>query len=355
LTPDILKEMVKENAEQGIKTKLYYTVRELTVFLPELWALRSLGDEVFTNYEVTMGTAHLPEDKSKGDLGHAWLHEHLRTRFNSKWHSFIPKDIHDGWDFSIQTQALSRWLNYYTEGLGWLVKNIGVSGIYLDGIAYDREIMKRLRKTLDRNADGCLMDLHAGNAFHTVKSNPALKYMELLPCINSLWFGEGIDYSNTKPDYWLVEISGIPFGLYSEMLTQKSPADKGMVYGMTNRFRAGEDTAPLGIWQLWDDFGMEDSEFIGYWDESNPVQTNNDDVKVSVMAKEEKILVAIGNWSDSDETVKLDIDWNILGFDKNNATVEVPEIEHVQEAKKINTERIKLEASKGLILIISEE
>ncbi len=355
LTPDIMKEMVEENAEQGIKTKLYYTVRELTVFLPELWAIRSLGDEIFTNYAITMGTAHMPEDKSKGDLGHAWLHEHLRTRFNSKWHSFIPKDIHDGWDFSIQTQALSRWLNYYTEGLGWLTKNIGINCIYLDGIAYDREIMKRLRKTMDRNAEGCLMDLHAGNPYHKLKSNPALKYMELLPCVNSLWFGEGIDYSKTKPDYWLVEISGIPFGLYSEMLTQNSPSHKGMVYGMTNRFRGNEETAPLGIWKLWDDFGMEDVEFIGYWDEHNPVQTKHEEVKASVMAKEDKVLVAIGNWSDTDEIIKLDIDWNKLGFDKNDATIDVPEIEHVQEAKILNTEKIKLEAGKGMLFTISEK
>jgi hypothetical protein len=355
LTPDIMKEMVNRNAEQGIKTKLYYTVRELTVFLPELWALRSLGDEIYTNYAVTMGTAHMPEDKSKGDLGHAWLHEHLRTRFNSKWHSHIPENIHDGWDFSIQTQALSRWLNYYTEGLGWLTKNIGIKGIYLDGIAYDREIIKRLRKTMDRNAEGCLMDLHAGNPFHGVGSNPALKYMELLPCVNSLWIGEGIDYVKTRPDYWLIEISGIPFGMYSEMLTQNSPAHKGMVYGMTNRFRSREETAPLGIWKLWDDFGMEDSEFVGYWDEHNPVQTNKDEVKASVMAKEDKILVAIGNWSESDELVKLDIDWNKLGFDKNDAIIDVPEIERVQEAKRINTEKIKLEAGKGIMLIISEK
>jgi len=37
-------------------------------------------------------------------------------------------------------------------------------------------------------------------------------YLEHFPFIDRLWFGEGFDY-NEPPDYWLTEISGIPFGL----------------------------------------------------------------------------------------------------------------------------------------------
>ena len=36
----------RTNRAHGKKVKIYYTVRELTSRLPELWALRSLGDEV---------------------------------------------------------------------------------------------------------------------------------------------------------------------------------------------------------------------------------------------------------------------------------------------------------------------
>jgi len=42
-----LKEKVDFYHEQGKKVKIYYTVRELSVMLPELWALRSLGDEIY--------------------------------------------------------------------------------------------------------------------------------------------------------------------------------------------------------------------------------------------------------------------------------------------------------------------
>tara|TARA_B100002003_G_C13802527_1_gene396106 strand:- start:148 stop:282 length:135 start_codon:yes stop_codon:yes gene_type:complete len=41
--------------------------------------------------------------------------------------------------------------------------------------------------------------------------------MDLMLYMDSLWFGEMFEYSNS-PDYWLVEISGIPFGLMGDMI-----------------------------------------------------------------------------------------------------------------------------------------
>ena len=45
--PHILQAQIEQAA--GRKVKIYYTVRELTTHLPELWALRSLGDEVLAD------------------------------------------------------------------------------------------------------------------------------------------------------------------------------------------------------------------------------------------------------------------------------------------------------------------
>jgi hypothetical protein len=103
---------------------------------------------------------------------------------------------------AIRTQGLSRWHNYYLEGLHWLVKHEGIRGLYLDGVGYDREIMKRVRKVLDRAADSCLIDFHSGNNFHPQygMNSPANQYMELFPYINSLWLGEDYNY-NESPDY----------------------------------------------------------------------------------------------------------------------------------------------------------
>ena len=54
------------------------------------------------------------------------------------------------------------------EGLDWLVKNAGCDGIYLDDISYDRTVMMRARKILDRSPviksrGGGLIDLHSWN------------------------------------------------------------------------------------------------------------------------------------------------------------------------------------------------
>ncbi|MCX6928326.1 MAG: DUF6067 family protein, partial [Verrucomicrobia bacterium] len=46
LAIDTLRAFCRTNQAAGRKVKVYYTVRELTTRLPELWALRSLGDEV---------------------------------------------------------------------------------------------------------------------------------------------------------------------------------------------------------------------------------------------------------------------------------------------------------------------
>ena len=123
-------------------------------------------------------------------------------------------------------------------------------GLYLDGIGYDREIIKRLRKSLDSASSDCLIDFHCANTWNeNSRTSPMNEYMEHLPYVNSLWFGEQFNY-NLSLDYWLVEMSGIPFGLYGEMLQNCGNAYRGMVYGMSSRLGwLGCD--PSNIWKLW--------------------------------------------------------------------------------------------------------
>jgi len=160
------------------------------------------------------------------------------------------------WDASIATTGLSRWHNYYLEGMGWLIRNVGVDGLYLDGIGYDREIMKRLRKVMDRARPGCLIDFHCGNHYAPEYglNNIVNQHLEHLPYIDSLWLGEGFNYDEA-PEYWLVELSGLPFGLYGEMLGVGNPW-RGMVYGMSNRLPYGGGD-PRGLWKVWDSFGIQ--------------------------------------------------------------------------------------------------
>jgi hypothetical protein len=166
-----------------------------------------------------------------------------------------------------------------------------------------------------------------------------------------LWLGEGYDY-NSKPDYWLVEISGIPLGLYGEMLQSCGNAYRGMVYGMSTRYYG--NCRPMNIWKLWDYFGISGSEFIGYWDDANPVKTGNKEVLASAYLQNDKAMIAMGNWSDKDQIINLDIDWKKLGINAANAKIEVPEIDDLQSTSIADLKKLNIPASKGLILIIKD-
>ncbi|MGV8136985.1 MAG: glycoside hydrolase domain-containing protein [Mangrovibacterium sp.] len=351
LSGDTLKSIIAKGNKLHIRTKLYYTVRELSTNAPELWALRHLDDEIYSRSNViVLADTHEKKDPNSiyGMTGHSWLFEHLRSNYDPAWHD--PGMGADG-DMSVRTQGLSRWHNYYIEGLNFLIKEYGVRGLYLDGAGYDREIMKRMRKTMDRAADSCLIDFHSGNAFEPAYglNSPANNYMELFPYINSLWFGEGYDY-NSKPDYWLIEISGIPFGLYGEMLQNCGNAYRGMVYGMSTRYYGG--CKPMNIWKLWDHFDISGSEYVGYWDETNPVKTGNKDILASVYLKKDKIMIAMGSWAKSDQVVSLNIDWKKIGFDPERARIEIPNITGLQTTGSADVKNLIVPAFQGLVLII---
>jgi hypothetical protein len=175
------------------------------------------------------------------------------------------------------------------------VKNIGIDGLYLDGVGYDREVMKRVRRVLDRNRAGCLIDFHSGNSYDPLDLHvsPAVAYMEHFPYMNSLWFGEGYDYDR-PPDHWLVEVSGIPFGLYGEMLERNGNPWRGMLFGMTARYYQG--AGPRHLWKLWDDFGIEKTRMIGFWDPACPVRTGRDSVLATAYASPDRMLVSLASW-----------------------------------------------------------
>jgi hypothetical protein len=336
LTTAKLSAYVNEAHSLGLKVKIYYTVRELSNHVVEFWALRSLGNEVFV-------------DGPGG--GSAWLREHVVSHYAPAWHSILATGEVDA---AIVTTGLSRWHNYYLEGLAWLLRNVEIDGLYLDGIGYDRQIMKRVRKVLDRNRPGSLIDFHSGNEFpfQNRRISPANKYMEHFPYINSLWFGEGYDY-NESPDYWLVEISGMPFGLFGEMLEGNGNPWRGMIYGMTARYYQGAD--PKHIWKLWDEFGIQDAEMIGYWVPSCPVETSDKNALATVYKKSRRALISLASWAPEPLSCRLSIDWQALGLDPKTAKLSAPPIEGFQRAASFSpSSEIPLEPGKGWLLILDE-
>lgn len=303
LTVEPLKKYVKSMHEKGIKTKIYYTVRELSTRVVEMWALQSLDAEIF-----------LPGPKG---AGHAWMQDHLRAgSYTPAWTAALP----DGEiDTSINTNALSRWHNYYLEGLSWLMRNIGIDGLYLDGIGYNRDVFKRARRIMDEVRPGSLIDWHNGNEFQPKygMASPANLYMEFFPYVNRVWFGEMFDYGGA-PDYYLIEMSGIPFGVMGEMINGN--AFYGPLYGMTSRqgWSWGIND-PRSMLRMWDQFGIKQSMMIGYWVPTCPVKVNHPAVRATVYRNDQRSLVALANWSDKPVSVELKIDYAALGLDPQKA------------------------------------
>lgn len=62
---------------------------------------------------------------------------------------------------------------------------------------------------------GCLIDLHSNTGF---SKGPTVQYAEFFPYVDKLWFGESCAYNKMSPVNYLVEVSGIPFGLTGDML-----------------------------------------------------------------------------------------------------------------------------------------
>ena len=68
-----MKEYIQQAHDRGMKVKIYNTIRELSNHAPEIFAIRSFGDEIFS--------------RGKGG-GYNWLQEHLiddYTGLHVKW------------------------------------------------------------------------------------------------------------------------------------------------------------------------------------------------------------------------------------------------------------------------------
>jgi hypothetical protein len=329
-----MKDYIDEAHEKGLKVKIYNTIRELSNKAYEIHALRSLGHEIFSG--------------GKGG-GFSWLQEHLGDDYIAAW--FVPELK----DAAIVNSGMNRWHNYYVEGMNWLVQNVGIDGVYLDDVAFDRITMKRIKRVLTQNGHPGILDLHSANQFNKNDgfNNSANLYMEHFPYLNKLWFGEYFDYEKNKPDFFLTEISGIPFGLMGEMLQDGGNAWRGMIYGMTNRMPWSENADPRPIWKLWDEFGIRGSEMIGYWSENCPVKTSNDKVLATVYKKNGSALISIASWADEDVNVNLQIDWNRLGIDPSHAKLVAPAVKNFQTGSIFSVnDALPIAKGRGWLLII---
>lgn len=332
LSADILGRYIADAHDRDLKVKLYYTVRELTTRAPELFMLKSLDGEILVHGEGG---------------GHAWLQEHLGEDYIAAWYALRVRDT------SVINGVLSRWHNFYVEGMNWLAENLEIDGVYIDDLGFGREIMKRVRRVLHRHRPDPRIDLHSANQYNPRDgyASSANLYLEHFPYLDRLWFGEYFDYDE-RPDYWLVEVTGIPFGLMSEMLQDGGNLWRGMLFGMTGRMPRVPTNVEL--WKFWDAHGLPEAKMQGFWSASCPVATGHDDVFATVYRGEQESVVAVASWAASDEEVNLTVDWDALGYDAEKATITVPEIEAVQADGGTLAEPAVTIAPGGGVLVVIE-
>ncbi|MCO5240830.1 MAG: DUF6067 family protein [Chitinophagaceae bacterium] len=333
LIKDPLIKYIDKQHHENRKVKLYYTIRELSNYAAEIFALKSLNHEIFVS-----GVGY----------GLPWQMEHLIDDYKPAWYTELPNQASDA---ALVLNGFSRWINYYLEGLRWMYENYKIDGIYMDDVSFDRSVMKRMRKIAARYRPGALIDLHSNT---TYSKGPMNQYTDFFPYVDRLWFGESFKYNEMSPDEWLVTFSGIPFGQMSEMLQDGGNRYLGMLYGATARHSWGE-YSPAPVWKLWKSFGIKDAKMIGYWSGDRVIETTHPNVKATAYVKDDKVLISLGNFDTSNVTVKLMIDWGKLGLDASGYTLVAPEVANFQPAGRFSPgDEIPVKAKEGWLLILEK-
>ena len=355
---DKLKAEVDRAHTMGLKYKIYYTVRELSNFAEEIWAFRSLGDEIYrkgNDFKVADYFAPENERADERTTGGPWLIEHLGDGYTPAWHQPLSSGEYD---CAVGTQSKSRLNNYYLMGLKWLAEVVGIDGVYLDGIGYDRKITRRLRRVLNEVKSGCDVDIHLGNEHLKVygSGSPACEYLEHFAYADKVWIGEGYDYVSQHPDFFLTEVSALLFGLTSEMLEGGGNPWRGMIYGMTTRAGWSQGGLTLPIWKLWNEFGICDAEMIGYWEPSCPVGTENDLIKATAYVRPDgEILIAVASWYPVDRECIIFLDRCALGIE-GDCEFYAPYIENFQNEESFPVrDPIPVSAGKGWLFNIRKK
>ena len=295
----VLRDYISRAHAESVRVKIYYTTRELTQNLPEFFALYSLNGEI-----MMPRRPGIPWTIINPGGPHPWLRQHVGLGIIPAWKETITFPRYGGkLDLAVITTPDSRWNNFYLEGLRYLVHSARIDGLYVDDTALDRVSMRRARRILDEDGDpGRRIDMHSWNHFNAMAgyANCSIVFMEHYPYYDRLWHGEMFDASNPA-DYWLVEMSGIPFGLMSEMLQEGGNPWRGMLFGMTQRWPWSGDPRPL--WKVMDSFGIADAAFTGWWDPECPVTTDNPDVRASVYERNGHMMIALASWAPAVTTV----------------------------------------------------
>ena len=356
-TVNFMENYTRISHDLDMRVKFYYTIRELSNHAVELYALRSLGNEI-----LTAGTPYfIPQTGYCQDWdchgGGVYLHEHLATNYTFCWQNALSNGE---WDTAVCDIGASRWFNYYIEGLrSSISKAPHMDGIYFDGINFDYKSMRRLRKVMDSSAVGKkytpVIDIHTGD--QGPASPPGPRYAPYFAHADLAWNGEGFKYSGDDV-YWLLEVSCWIYGIPADRLGGGDGYEfRSLVFGMTER------NSPLAseVWKTWDAVGIRTSEMFSYYEpvEIQPITLSapNSGIKLTTYLNyKESAFICIASWSTSKEVIELSFNSVLLGGSHFKATA--PGIKGLQNFTDLGdgTGKITISPGSGIAihLIISQ-
>lgn len=349
----LLKQLVGNAQKKNLLTKVYYTTRELSTQAHEFFPFFSMDGEIIVkgpgnNYT---NTSFYPDGPPE------WLKVNLRKDYIPAWMTTIKDgQFKNQRDYSVITRPESRLNNYFVEGLDYMLKESNIDGFYIDDTHIDRVTMKRCRKLIDQYRPNAKIDLHSYNHFQPVTASASSlnMYLDILPYLDLVWIGEARNYDKLS-DVWLVEVSGIPFGLPGQMLKDGGNRWRGMVYGITNRSGrpVSEQPSPKALWLFFDQYKFENKTLLGFWDNNCPVVISNENVKASLFKGEDVSIIAVANWSDVNQTTQLTINWNKLGYNESTSIISIPYISDYQQSTvDFSLESLEIPAKQGYLIVI---
>jgi four helix bundle protein len=278
-------------------------------------------------------------------IAEAWRKRRYIAHFRSK--------LTDADSEAAETQS---WLEFALR-CGYITQAVfdELDGVYVDDTSLGRKTFQRAKRLILKHNPKGLIDLHSWNGVWQEcygNHSPMLTYMPNLPYVDRVWLGEAFNYNTIDPEMWLIDMSGIPLGLTGEMLHTGNPW-RGMVFAQTARLGWGGEPRP--IWKLWDDFGMEGCEMLGWWDPRCPVACSDPGVHATVYRKPGKALFSLGSWAETEVAVRLQIDWDALGLNPQQVTVSQPAVAGVQDAATYAVDDpIIVAPKKGALLVVEE-
>jgi hypothetical protein len=179
--------------------------------------------------------------------------------------------------------------------------------------------------------------------------------MDFVSFVDSIWFGEGADYSR-EDAYWLVAVSGIPFGTPGELLQAEASVHRGMVYGLSQRYAWVSLTHvdPSPLWRWWDEFGIARARMLGYWMPDCPVRTSHPQVKATAYVhRARRVAIALASWAPERVVVRLDLDWAAVGLDPAGVRVHVPPLAMFQPGlPAASLDALPVDPGKGWIVVL---